>query len=206
MRHHGFSSLECPFRPVTPNNTKRKTVSALRLKIGACVSDNIPPIGPQTNTIDRWINILRNNPAVTIVSVLVALVGAIAALINNMVSITQLVKGLAQSDAMQVSNGGPVYHMPRLNGRTLDGCLFTLKSEQLQNGDPESCNIPSQMKIASQFCQEARYHRAVNFRTNNTGAFQTSYKMSWVLSDGKMKHAWNEDDGGGFIFTDITCE
>lgn len=101
-----------------------------------------------------------------------------------------------------VNGRGPLYSSPRLNGRTIDECILTQTPD-----DPNNCNTPAQMEIASQYCNVAGYARAVNFETNYFPAFQKSYKLSQVLApDGELKHVWNKNDRGGAIFTLIRCE
>jgi hypothetical protein len=105
------------------------------------------------------------------------------------------------------STGGPVFGYPRLNGLTLDGCVLTTKSQLQADGDPDACNVPSQMEIAGQFCLAANYERATRFTTKDTLRFHDSYKLAQTLTaDGDVKYVWNRDQRGGFIFTSITCE
>jgi len=105
------------------------------------------------------------------------------------------------------SAGGPIFVMPKINGRTIDGCVLTAKVAGSRDNDPNACNAPAQMSIASEFCKVARYSRATTFDAKDTGAFQKSYKMAQTLApDGHLDNVWNEDNGGGFIFVSITCE
>ena len=106
----------------------------------------------------------------------------------------------------KASTGGPIFVTPRLNGRTIDGCVMTKKATELRDGDPEACNGPSQMSIASEFCKVAGYSRATTFNSKFMGAFQSSYKMAHVLlSNGQFNNVWNEDNSGAVIFESITC-
>lgn len=81
---------------------------------------------------------------------------------------------------------GPRFENPRLSGRTIDGCILTMKSQVTY--DPDACNAPAQMGIASQFCKAANYSRAINFKAEFLGSFQKSYKLSRVLTpSGEVK-------------------
>ena len=109
-----------------------------------------------------------------------------------------------QSPAGQsfVANGpGPIFSPPKLNARTLDGCMITPEKPA---GD--GCSVQDTQTIAARFCEKAGYLSSETFSTADTGKFQASYKLSKkVAGDGQWHFVWNVDDAGGFIVSRVVC-
>jgi len=90
---------------------------------------------------------------------------------------------------------------PRLNGKTLDGCiqssLFPYDS---------GCSSDAGRLISQHYCNALGFDEAVDFDRINTGQFQNSYKF--ILEpdrSGLVETRWADDSGGGFIFSRISC-
>jgi hypothetical protein len=157
----------------------------------------------ELSRVGRTITWFQNSPIIAPLVAFGTIVIALATFTDAIAKLAALVGW--GGPVFTVSAGGPRFNNPRLNDRTIDGCILTMKS-QVAN-DPDVCNSPAEMEIASQFCKSAKYTRAINFETKFFSSFQKSYKLSQVLTPtGEIKHVWNVDDRGGFIFTSILCE
>jgi hypothetical protein len=102
---------------------------------------------------------------------------------------------------LKSNSNGPQFLQPRLNGRTIDGCIIGPDFPP-----PTGCNGPAQKNIAATFCQIAGYNDASSFHVVNTGVFQHSFKVTKTYyQDGVAHFVFNPDDGGGTIFDEIDC-
>ena len=154
-----------------------------------------------TTIVDR----LQNSKYVAPLIVFGVVVAGLANFTDALSKLGHFLLDWRTGQGIAVSGRGPLYENPRASGRTIDGCLLTMKSQV--GNDPDICNGPAQMEIASQFCEAAGYERALNFTTSLVTKYQKSYKLSQVLAtSGEVKHVWNKDDRGGYIFTSILCE
>jgi hypothetical protein len=140
---------------------------------------------------------------------IVVVVGFLAGAISTILTLAKpLYYRLENRPERPIAEGhGPIFQPPKLSARTIDGCLHTPLQDVLANGDPNGCNGPARMEIATEFCLAAGYKSAITFATENTGIFQHSYKLySMTGSNGRLQHVWNKDDRGGHIFSMIECE
>ncbi len=97
---------------------------------------------------------------------------------------------------------GPEFTPPKINSRTIDGCI---KSSLIEDGYAQ-CSEESMRIIVDQFCLTKGYSVADSWEAEDTGVFQQSYKLHYEKeTDGTPTYNWIKDDTGGFIFTFIRC-
>lgn len=97
---------------------------------------------------------------------------------------------------------GPVFRTPSLGGRTVDACIVSAMFPEQRR---MQCIRSAKLEIARSFCRAAGYSQVEDFRTQQTGEYQSSYKLHRNISNGRLVEEWLEDNTGGSIFTLIIC-
>jgi hypothetical protein len=96
---------------------------------------------------------------------------------------------------------GPNFAPPKLNHRTLDGCMV-----KPENPSGDGCSVQDTQTIAAQFCKASGFLSARTYRTEMENQFQASYKLTRKVDpSGLFHYVWNEDDSGGYIISYVEC-
>ena len=102
-----------------------------------------------------------------------------------------------------VEGSGPNFMIPRISGRTLDGCI---KSPQFPEFVGMQCTPPARQAIAEAFCRLAGYRLAASFQEEWTASLKSSLKYTEEIDlDNKLTARWVPDNTGGDVFTQIVC-
>ena len=95
------------------------------------------------------------------------------------------------------------YSPAKLEDRTIDVCVAP--SDQYQTIE-QQCSATAMRMVADEFCRRKGHLSAASFKGENSGLFQTSYKLHHAMdADGNVQDVFRPFDQGGSIFTSITC-
>ncbi|MBB2836988.1 UNVERIFIED_ORG: hypothetical protein GGE64_000698 [Rhizobium etli] len=116
-------------------------------------------------------------------------------------------ESMAEGEAIDPSQapkpGSGDHYLPRIDTRTIDACI---KSDEFPEDSGTQCSKEAQQQIADAYCENTgSIMGATDWSDMYTPIRKRSVKFhrdSTSVSTGQ----WVPDDGGGAIFTSITCE